>query len=310
MSNMESSPSFFECQSGSTPDTAADDTPADSVQNSAVSRNSPIAQRRLFSPSDERNVDDNNNNNNCALLERLHNQSQELDLELVKLEAEEEGEGDSNCSADEVAVLNYSMMKAQNERLEVLMPDSGIDIVADTKTNSLVVELLGKEVSVSKPPNDWKPKPPKIEFEEPLFVEVDNPGAWCEFTFRPKYLPKKVGNVRKGTYSHHALPTGARPVPPDAEGNRRIAGWDFYYDKWSNPDEDGGMKFRSGATRVNPFPENRKGNLDYDLLKKMGLTKTRLLNHDALFFGSFSSPFAIRKGPGYRMTLDCRSTRK
>ena len=66
-----------------------------------------------------------------------------------------------------------------------------------------------------------------------------------------------------------------------------MAGWEFHYDHWENPD---GARFRSGATRHNPFPANRKGNLDYDLLKKMGLTKERLVSHDALFFWQLLFP--------------------
>jgi hypothetical protein len=55
------------------------------------------------------------------------------------------------------------------------------------------------------------------------------------------------------------------PVPADAEGNRKKAGWDFHYDKWYNADK---TKFLSGASRQNPFPASRKGQLDYELAPK------------------------------------------
>ena len=93
----------------------------------------------------------------------------------------------------------------------------------------------------------------------------------------------------------HSLPTGARPVPEDAEGKRQSAGWDFHYEKWTNPSD---KKFRSGATRIDPFPDCRKGNLDYALLQKMGLTKKRLENHDALFFWQLLFPICDPKRSG------------
>ena len=76
-------------------------------------------------------------------------------------------------------------------------------------------------------------------------------------------------------------------VPPDAEGRRQKAGWDFHYTGWSQSD---GFMFRSGATYDDPFPDSRKGNLDYALLKHMGLTKDKLLKHDAFFFWQLLFP--------------------
>jgi hypothetical protein len=49
-------------------------------------------------------------------------------------------------------------------------------------------------------------------------------------------------------------------------------------------------KFRSSATYKNPFPDTQKGNLDYDLLKLMGLNKARLEKHDAFFFWQLLFP--------------------
>ena len=77
-------------------------------------------------------------------------------------------------------------------------------------------------------------------------------------------------------------------MPVDEEGHRKTAGWHFHYDKWSG--NDNATKFRSGATRLNPFPDSRKGYLDYDLLKKMDLNKTRLVNKNAFFFWQLLFP--------------------
>jgi hypothetical protein len=103
-----------------------------------------------------------------------------------------------------VEELNSSMWAAKNERLEVLLEDKMIDIVSDTQTGSLVVQLLGSEVSVPKAPNDWVPKKPKIETNEPKFVDVDNPGGWDEYTCRPNCLTKAMKNAKKG-YVHSSF---------------------------------------------------------------------------------------------------------
>jgi hypothetical protein len=81
---------------------------------------------------------------------------------------------------------------------------------------------------------------------------------------------------------------GARPVPVNPGGKRVVNGWDFHYMKWNSPDQASdtpNFKSRSGgATSTNPFPDNRKGQLDYELLKKMKLTKKRIVEGEALFF--------------------------
>ena len=64
--------------------------------------------------------------------------------------------------------------------------------------------------------------------------------------------------------------------------------WEMHYKGWTADLGDGSK--RSGATPTNLFPPSRKGMLDYDLLKKMGLTKNRILNCDALFFKQLLLP--------------------
>ena len=140
----------------------------------------------------------------------------------------------------------------------------------------------------------------KLVKGQPDFVDVDNPGNWSEFTFRPKLDSKK-------NYSHHAMPCGATPVPMTAKG-RVLAGWEFHYDGWhrseSSDDDSTGddaedqtpatAPFRSGATRDNMFPECRKGCLDGVLFEKLGLCKERMLEDDlapdALFFHQLLLP--------------------
>jgi hypothetical protein len=112
---------------------------------------------------------------------------------------------------------------------------------------------------------------------KPTFESVDNPGEWLKFTYRPKLGMKN--------YAHHSLPTGARPVPVNQQGKRVVDGWEFHYEKWESDLALGATnKNRSGTTSTNPFPDNRKGRLDYDLLKRMKLTKKGIVEGDALFF--------------------------
>ena len=296
MNGNDASP-FFDASQGNSPDVASLHTPSHSV---VESESTPIGQRVLFPASatqenngddDDDDDDDNNNNNDDdddngeELQSRLYNQMQDLDLGLVELEFKDPGTGGSTCSAEELEDLTE---KATSERLQVLSADDTDDIVDDHEGNCvLMVKELGEEVSVAKRPSDWVPKAVKTAEGKPEFVDVDNPGGWDDYTFRAKFTTKSTKTVKRGQYTHHALPTGARPVPPDADGNRQVEGWDFHYDKWSNENP---TKFRSGGNRQIPFPNSRKGCLDYALLKKMGLTKTRLVKKDAFFFWQLLFP--------------------
>ena len=289
MNVSESSPSFHDAHQGTSPDQQESNSPASSSVADTPGENSPVGPRRLFpSSADGPNATDDDNNNTIARVDRLYTQSQELDLCLVEEDQNEEGDDGSNCDAAEFEDL----VTSYDECLEVLVKKEDCNnLVDDHEENmTLVVRGLGEEVSVYSEPADWLVKKPKRKTEagEPEFSEVDNPGAWKDYTYRPKFALKAKGkDVKKGQYTHHALPTGAMPVPADAEGNRKKAGWDFHFDKWYNTDE---TKFRNSASRQNPFPATRKGQLDYELLKKMGLTKSRLLSIDAFFFWQLLVP--------------------
>jgi hypothetical protein len=93
------------------------------------------------------------------------------------------------------------------------------------------------------PPPTFNPnKEPKAAKGEPMFTMVDNPGNWDKYTFQPQFEKKT------GKYTCHSLPTGARPCPSNAQGNRTRDGWEFHYNNgWYGPDD---LPHRSGATRV------------------------------------------------------------
>ena len=82
----------------------------------------------------------------------------------------------------------------------------------------------------------------------------------------------------------HSMPAGTVVVPADpVTGERKVHGYEFHYTGWKQTINNPTL-FRDGATKGNMFPAERKGRLDKDLLKKMGLTQSRMENNDALFF--------------------------
>jgi hypothetical protein len=113
---------------------------------------------------------------------------------------------------------------------------------------------------------------------EPLFQNVDNPGGWRSYTFRPMFEP------RGGKYICHAMPAGAVPVPINAVTAKREEGWyEFFYQgcEQENPTRE---NFRFGANREDLFPSDRDVKLDVTFLKKMGLSTQRMQECNALFF--------------------------
>ena len=77
----------------------------------------------------------------------------------------------------------------------------------------------------------------------------------------------------------HTVPAGATAVPVDKVTGKRQAG-SFGW-KQENPTRD---NCRFGASRDLLFPPDIQVQLDVDFLKKMGLTRKRLMECDAFFF--------------------------
>ena len=73
----------------------------------------------------------------------------------------------------------------------------------------------------------------------------------------------------------------------------RLADWEFYYKGWH-----GVREVWDGASPDNFFPEARKGSLDGDLLSKMGLTTSRMIEGNALFFFQLLLPICDPKRSG------------
>ena len=116
---------------------------------------------------------------------------------------------------------------------------------------------------------------------------LDNPGGWSNYTYHSKI----AGVGGHGDYIKHEMPAGARPVPMNEKSGKRTSGdWDFFYNGWQQNDPN--PKFvRQGASKECVFPDNYRTKLDGPLLKKMGLTRERMEEGDALFFHQLLVPF-------------------
>ncbi len=83
--------------------------------------------------------------------------------------------------------------------------ESGVEVddndgfVCEVKDESVQSMLYGASSGWSPPcgPDDWDPTINRNK-GEPLFVDVDNPGGWILYTFRPMFEP------RGGKYICHA----------------------------------------------------------------------------------------------------------
>ena len=160
--------------------------------------------------------------------------------------------------------------------------------VADSEDNCYWSERSEQQSTLLGAPEGWLPPAPKEGWsykpnatkKEPQFEAVDNPGGWSNYTFRAKF----AGNRGTGDYMHHAMPAGAKVVPKDPVTGKRTRGdWEFHYNGWKDPENNPDFT-RQGATRENLLPGSRSAKLDADVLKKMGLTKDRMVAGDALFF--------------------------
>jgi len=160
------------------------------------------------------------------------------------------------------------------------------------------------------PPEDWKVPKPKTTIGQPdvPFEDIDNPGEWSSFTFRPKFLYKGRTPTK---FLYHCMPTDATPVPINKDGSRTCNNFEFFYNGWTRKESD--PSFRSGATRDNLHPECRKGSLDADLLSKLGLANERMydplhLAPDSLFFYQLLLPIHDIANNGSGIDGDPRRT--
>jgi hypothetical protein len=215
---------------------------------------------------------------------------EQLSLIDVEEENNEVGDGgDSDVEGDDLAEHDEAMNTAISERVATAVEDDGDVAVDDCQSN--FVELR-KDLSMPGVPENWVRAVPKLNKGEPAtFEEIDNPGRWCSFTFRPEFASSG------GAYTKHTLSTGATPVGKGPDGKRSRGPWEFHYQGFKG---DSNRSFRDGSSRENLFPPTRKGQLDAQLLKIMGLTEERMKTGDALFFYQLLLPICDPKRSGIR----------
>ena len=186
---------------------------------SVVSDN--LASSSVSSNSTSDNEEDHFNN----IIERLN----QLDLE------DADG-GSSDVEGEESEIFDSAYLRAMMERSN----EEGGMHVEEISTGDIAFVLaedgvleenhtVDLEDKVHKAPDDWIPPDKKEEGDnEPDFEDVDNPGNWSNFIFRPVYKKEGRGKDAKYTYIKHELPTGCTPVPMNSNGKRVVNGWEFF----------------------------------------------------------------------------------
>jgi hypothetical protein len=234
-----------------------------------------------------------------------------LDDEQIEADALEEAHTtpeDLGDSDDEDPMVD-DVAQSALEHLTTAANEEVIVKIADTSVMSVdLATIVNGLRDLTHGPASWTPAPRKEDRGEPAFDDLDNPGKWTQFCFRPEF--KKTSGAMR--YARHSLPTGCIPVPIDnGTGKRIIKEWEFHYNGWTHPaldtaDDDippvedvpAARNGSTAASKEKMFPKERKGSLDKDKLKALGLTKQRMIDTDATFFYQLILPFCDPKMSG------------
>lgn len=200
-------------------------------------------------------------------------------------------EGDGFDVAESMAESTSTRERVVNDHDEI---EANVMDSIDNCHHSNEEVILPGFADLEGAPEGWNPPQPNERYDpsaalgpgEPSHSTIDNPGNWSKFTFRAKF----DGSGESKRYKGHEMPAGAIPVPKNSEGKRVNKGYEFFYGSWKHPQDDARF-YRAGATKDNLFPPDRFCELDGELLKKMGLTRKRMQEGDALFFQQLLTPF-------------------
>ena len=152
-------------------------------------------------------------------------------------------------------------------------------------------------------PVGWKPPQPSDKWssysindkknDAPNEEDIDNPGNWHHFAFRPKYdaTKKKDGG---GKYINHFTPAGAIVKEQDKNGERIVEGWKLHYNGWHANEFNASTYVRGTAAKGDLKPSSRKGSLDVATLLSHGFNADRVKNDPFLFF-QMLFPIAMSK---------------
>jgi hypothetical protein len=200
-----------------------------------------------------------------------------MDEDVVADAVEESNIPADGDSDDEDAAID-DLADSVRERLSVTHEDSYVDLV-DTDGQAVPLSL-----NLPGAPPGWVPRARQADKGEPAFEDVDNPGKWPPFVFQLAFDARTKKCVK------HVLPTGAAPVPTNDQGKRICNGWEFHYRGWDKSQDETIPEDCRHPFRPQPTPDYRKGSLDADALRRLGLTKQRMVDADALFFSQLMLP--------------------
>lgn len=164
--------------------------------------------------------------------------SNEFD-EALRQDFEEGDGGDSDEEGEEVDVIDNPMLRLYPHLLNRNMPrppgTDPTDIDLDPNDKGHKSTNSSSTSTIEGAPPGWKEPGPPDGFEGYVpkegsgapekFEDVDNPGKWPFYVFRPKYNKEKK-------FTSFQTPGGAKVVPQGADGKRVKNGWQFFYDEW------------------------------------------------------------------------------
>jgi hypothetical protein len=160
------------------------------------------------------------------------NPEEGMNLAHVEEGAAEVGDANSTGSVEECEDLDGAMHASFWDRVQVLVKqEQELDCVEPEvdveKAKNIFYFQKGDDlISYPKVPKDWVPSW-KPELGQPPFSGLDNPGDWSEYCFAAKFAKADKKKKTPKTYAHNALPTGARPIPKDEDGQWKSEGWQF-----------------------------------------------------------------------------------
>jgi hypothetical protein len=144
------------------------------------------------------------------------------------------------------------------------------------------------------------------KYDAPCEEDIDNPGDWSLFAFRPQYTGKDKKSTVKAklsttkdkktpTYINHFSPAGAIVLPADKNSGKRIIGdWELHYNGWHGDKFSKSTYVRGDAVKDNLKPTSRAGSLDVDVFIRHGFNASRVAN-DPLMFLQMIFPIALPK---------------
>lgn len=152
----------------------------------------------------------------------------------VKSEQESHADDSAVAAVDFAEYLESYSWQMQEEEDAKNVHDGLLNAVLGIVDNVMDEDerLPGAPAKWKKPgaPPGWEPRQPR-RGQPANFADIDNPGGWSEFTFRPKFN----GTNGSGNYLQHQLPTGATPLPANENGKRVVNDWELHYQGWDNP---------------------------------------------------------------------------